>query len=145
MVSKILDIIMVISLTGVTIELALSKESFAMRTIAVMLIGIFLVLDRISKKLGWIEMNSETDINCNGDFAEFESEKGKSECKKVTVYLADGREMATVNVLNVNKCDDGCGNLMLELYGKGKAGKNRKMVFNLTSDNIIGYSIDDEE
>ncbi|WP_164501956.1 hypothetical protein [Ligilactobacillus salivarius] len=52
MVSKILDIIMVISLTGVTIELALSKESFAMRTIAVMLIGIFLVLDRISKKLG---------------------------------------------------------------------------------------------
>ena len=90
-------------------------------------------------------MNSEADINCNGDFAEFESEKGKSECKKVTVYLADGREMATVNVLNVNKCDDGCSNLMLELYGKGKAGKNRKMVFNLTSDNIIGYSIDDEE
>lgn len=88
-------------------------------------------------------MNSETNINCNDDFTEFESEK--SECKKVTVYLADGREMATVNVLNVNKCDDGCGNLMLELYGKGKAGKNRKMVFNLTSDNIIGYSIDDEE
>lgn len=51
MVSKILDIIMIISLTGVIIELALSKESFAMRTIAAILIGIFLVLDRISKKL----------------------------------------------------------------------------------------------
>lgn len=90
-------------------------------------------------------MNLETDINCNDDFAKFGSEKGKSECKNVTVYLADGREMTTVNVLNVNKCDDGRGNLMLELYGKGKVGKNRKMVFNLTSDNIIGYSIDDEE
>lgn len=52
MVSKILDIIMIISLTGIVIELALSKESFTMRTIAVMLIGIFLVLDRISRKLG---------------------------------------------------------------------------------------------
>lgn len=50
MVSKILDIIMVISLIGVTITLALSEENFVMRTIAVMLIGIFLVLDRISKK-----------------------------------------------------------------------------------------------
>ena len=90
-------------------------------------------------------MNSETDINCNGDFAEPGLEKAKSKCKKVTVYLADGREMTTVNVLNVSKCDDGCGNLMLELYGKGKAGKNKKMVFNLTSDNVIGYSIDDQE
>lgn len=88
-------------------------------------------------------MNSKTDINCNDAFAEPGLEKSK--CKKVTVYLADGREMTTVNVLNVSKCDDGCGNLMLELYGKGKAGKNRKMVFNLTSDNVIGYSIDDEE
>lgn len=51
MASKILDIVMIISLTGVIIELALSKENFAMRTMAVMLIGIFLVLDRISKKL----------------------------------------------------------------------------------------------
>lgn len=71
-------------------------------------------------------MNSETDINCNGDFAEPGLEKAKSKCKKVTVYLADGREMTTVNVLNVSKCDDGCGNLMLELYGKGKAGKTKR-------------------
>ena len=49
--SKILDIIMAISLIGVTIELALSEESFVMRIMAVMLIGIFLALDRISKKL----------------------------------------------------------------------------------------------
>lgn len=88
-------------------------------------------------------MNSKTDINCNDAFVEPGLEKSK--CKKVTVYLADGREMTTVNVLNVSKCDDGCGNLMLELYGKGKAEKNKKMVFNLTSDNVIGYSIDDEE
>lgn len=51
MVSKILDIILTISLIGVAIELALSEESFVMRTIATMLIGIFLVLDRISRKL----------------------------------------------------------------------------------------------
>lgn len=51
MISKILDIIMTISLIGVTIELALSKESFVMRIIAVMLIGIFLALDKISRKL----------------------------------------------------------------------------------------------
>lgn len=51
MISKILDIIMAIALIGVTIELALSEESFVMRIIAVMLMGIFLVLDRISKKL----------------------------------------------------------------------------------------------
>ena len=50
MVSKILDIIMVISLIGVTITLALSEENFVMRTIAVMLIGIFLVLEKIKKK-----------------------------------------------------------------------------------------------
>ncbi|WP_181970995.1 hypothetical protein [Ligilactobacillus salivarius] len=52
MVSKILDIILMISLMIMVIELALSKESFVMRTIALMLIGIFLALDRISKKLG---------------------------------------------------------------------------------------------
>lgn len=51
MISKILDIIMAISLIGVIIELALSKESFGMRIIAVMLIGIFLTLDKISRKL----------------------------------------------------------------------------------------------
>lgn len=51
MVSKILDIIMIISLMVVVIELALSKESFIMRIMALMLIGIFLVLDRISRKL----------------------------------------------------------------------------------------------
>lgn len=50
MISEILDIIMTISIIGVTIELALSKESFAMRIIALMLMSIFLALDRISKK-----------------------------------------------------------------------------------------------
>lgn len=49
--TKILDIIMTISLTVITIELALSKEGFAMKTIALMLIGIFLTLDKISRKL----------------------------------------------------------------------------------------------
>ncbi|PAY37385.1 hypothetical protein [Ligilactobacillus salivarius] len=51
MVSKILDIIMIISLTGIVIELALSKESIAMRIIALMLMCIFLTLDKISRKL----------------------------------------------------------------------------------------------
>lgn len=51
MVSKILDIIMIISLMIMVIEIALSKESPVMRIIALMLIGIFLVLDRISRKL----------------------------------------------------------------------------------------------
>lgn len=88
-------------------------------------------------------MNSETDINCNGDFAEFESGKEKSECKKVTVFLADGTEMVTNNVLSVSEYNNERGGLALELYGKSKTGKTKKMVFNLTSDNIIGYSIDD--
>lgn len=52
MVSKILDIILMISLTIVTIEITLSKESLVMRIIALMLICIFLALDRISRKLG---------------------------------------------------------------------------------------------
>lgn len=145
MISKILDIITWIILTDLVIELALSKESIAVRIIALMLILIFLVLDRISRKVGWIEMNSETDINCNSDFAKFESEKGKSECKEVTVYLANGSEMVTNNVLSVSEYNNERGGLALELYGKGKTGQTKKIVFNLTSDNIIGYSIDDEE
>lgn len=51
MVLKILDIIITISLIGLVIELALSEESFVMRIIAVMLIGIFLTVDKISRKL----------------------------------------------------------------------------------------------
>ncbi|OQR21591.1 hypothetical protein B6U39_03995 [Ligilactobacillus salivarius] len=51
MISKILDIITWIILTDLVIELALSKESIANRIIALMLILIFLVLDRISRKL----------------------------------------------------------------------------------------------
>lgn len=47
--SKILDSIMIISLIIMVIELALSKGSPVMRIIALMLIAIFLVLDRISK------------------------------------------------------------------------------------------------
>ena len=88
-------------------------------------------------------MNSETDINCNDDFAEFESEKEKIKRKKVAVFLANGTEMVTNNVLSVSEYNNERGGLALELYGKGKTGKNKKMVFNLTSDNIIGYSIDD--
>ena len=145
MVSKILDIIMIISLMIVVIELALSKENFVMRIMALVLIGIFLVLDRISRKLGWTKMNSETDINCNDDFAEFESGKEKIKRKKVAVFLANGTEMVTNNVLSVSEYNNERGGLALELYGKSKTGKTKKMVFNLTSNNIIGYSIEDQE
>lgn len=51
MTSKILDIIMWITLTDLVIKLALSKESISDRIIALMLICIFLTLDKISKKL----------------------------------------------------------------------------------------------
>lgn len=51
MISKIADIIIWITLADLTIELALSKESIAMKTIAFMLICIFLTLDKISRKL----------------------------------------------------------------------------------------------
>lgn len=51
MISKILDIITWIILVDLVIELALSKESIAMRIIALMLIFIFLTLDKISRKL----------------------------------------------------------------------------------------------
>lgn len=90
-------------------------------------------------------MNSETDINCNSDFAKFESEKGKSKCKKVAVYLANGSEMVANNVLSVSEYTNERGGLALELCGKSKTGQTKKTVFNLTSDNIIGYSIEDEE
>lgn len=90
-------------------------------------------------------MNSETDINYDDGFIEFKPEKEKSECKEVTIYLADGREMVTTDVLSVSEYNNERGSLALELYGKGKTGKVKKIVFNLTSNNIIGYSIDDEE
>lgn len=51
MISKILDIIIYIALIDFTIELAQSKESIAMRIIALMLMTIFLTLDKISRKL----------------------------------------------------------------------------------------------
>ncbi len=51
MTSKILDIIMWITLTDLVIKLALSKESISDRIIALMLILIFLTLDKISRKL----------------------------------------------------------------------------------------------
>lgn len=51
MISKILDIIIYIALIDLTIELASSKESIAMRIIALMLMCIFLTLDKISRKL----------------------------------------------------------------------------------------------
>ena len=51
MITKILDVIVAIILIDFTIELAQSKESIAMRIIALMLMCIFLTLDKISRKL----------------------------------------------------------------------------------------------
>ena len=51
MISKILDVIVAIILIDFTIELASSKESVAMKIIALMLMCIFLTLDKISRKL----------------------------------------------------------------------------------------------
>lgn len=90
-------------------------------------------------------MNSETDINCNTDFAEVKSEEEKIKCKKVAVFLANGIEMVTNNVLSASEYTNERGGLALELCGKSKTGKTKKMVFNLTSSNIIGYSIEDQE
>lgn len=88
-------------------------------------------------------MNSETNIKYDDAFAEPGLEKNKR--KKVTVYLANGAEMVTNNVLSVSEYTNERGGLALELHGKGKTGQTKKMVFNLTNNNIIGYSIDDEE
>lgn len=64
MIKKILDIITWIILTVLVAELALSKESIAIKVIALMLILIFLVLDRISRKL-WCfrRMLNQFDLN----------------------------------------------------------------------------------
>ncbi|MYY23713.1 hypothetical protein [Ligilactobacillus salivarius] len=51
MFTKILDIIIEITLIGLTIELALSKESVASKVTALMLMSIFLTLEKISRKL----------------------------------------------------------------------------------------------
>lgn len=51
MITKILDAITWIILIGLVIELALPKESIAMRIIVLMLMFIFLTLDKISRKL----------------------------------------------------------------------------------------------
>ena len=51
MISKIADIITWIILADLVIELGSSKESIAMRIIALMLMCIFLRLDKISRKL----------------------------------------------------------------------------------------------
>lgn len=51
MFKKISDIIITITLIDLVIKLALSKESIAMKTIAFMLILIFLILEKISRKL----------------------------------------------------------------------------------------------
>lgn len=53
MFTKISDIIITITLIDLVIKLALSKESIAMKTIAFMLILIFLILEKISRKLIW--------------------------------------------------------------------------------------------
>lgn len=51
MISKIADIIIWITLADLVIELALSKENIANKITALMLIFIFLTLDKISRKL----------------------------------------------------------------------------------------------
>ena len=51
MITKILDVIVAIILIDFTIELARSNESIAMKIIALMLMCIFLTLDKISRKL----------------------------------------------------------------------------------------------
>lgn len=63
--------------------------------------------------------------------------------KEVTVYLANGRENIVTDVLDVSEYTNERGGLALELHGKSKTEKNKKIVFNLTSDNIIEYSIDE--
>lgn len=67
----------------------------------------------------------------------------KNQYQKVTVYLANGGEKIVTDVLDVSEYTSEHGGLALELHGKSKTGKNKKIVFNLTSDNIIGYSIDE--
>lgn len=94
-------------------------------------------------------MNLENGDNIEKWFDEFvkpQSEVQKNEqigYKVVTVYLASGREMVVTDVLNVSEYTNERGGLALELHGKSKTGKSKKIVFNLTSDNIIGYSIDE--
>ena len=51
MVTKILDVIVAIILIDLTIKLSLSNESIAMKITALMLMSIFLTLDKISRKL----------------------------------------------------------------------------------------------
>lgn len=51
MISKIADIIVWITLIDLTIELGSSKESVAMKVIALMLMLIFITLDKISRKM----------------------------------------------------------------------------------------------
>lgn len=51
MISKIADIIIWITLVDLVIKLGLSKESIANKITALMLIFIFLTLDKISRKL----------------------------------------------------------------------------------------------
>ena len=51
MISKIADIIIWITLADLVIKLGLSKENIAMRIIALMLMCIFLTLDKISRKI----------------------------------------------------------------------------------------------
>lgn len=51
MITKILDVIVAIILIDFAIKLGSSKESVAMKVIALMLMLIFLTLDKISRKI----------------------------------------------------------------------------------------------
>lgn len=90
-------------------------------------------------------MNFENGDNVEKWFDELVKPQSetKNRHQKVTVYLADGSEKIVTNVLNVSEYTNERGGLALELHGKSKTGKSKKIVFNLTSDNIIGYSIDE--
>ena len=90
-------------------------------------------------------MNLENGDNIEKWFDELvkPQSKTKNQYQKVTVYLANGGEKIVTDVLDVSEYTSERGGLALELYGKSKTGKSKKIVFNLTSDNIIGYSIDE--
>ena len=90
-------------------------------------------------------MNLENGDNIEEWFDELvkPQSKTKNQYQKVTVYLANGGEKIVTDVLDVSEYTSERGGLALELCGKSETGKSKKIVFNLTSDNIIGYSIDE--
>ena len=122
MVSKIADIIIWITLADLVIELGSSKESIAMRIIALMLICIFLTLDKISRKLRQerIKMNDEESRKMNLMHFLYENgiiqpkpevkEHKKSDSKELKIFLVNGKTLYFNNVSRTK-----------ELYENGRA------------------------